>query len=243
MKLPPGSIVNPREPAPVGCRTSTIKRVTSVILGALRKAMPEQVPADPAGEEVILHFGGHRQDGRGFVTSQILIGGSGAAREADGVDVIETDATNCMNIPAEALELEAPIRVHRASLAPDSGGPGEHRGGLGAWLEYEILDGEMTVTYRGERHFCQAAGAGRGEAGGRASAEIVRGDGSVHAIPSKEVVRMRAGDRLIVRTAGGGGFGEPGKRPRDRVRADIENGKVTPAAAARAYGFPLRSVE
>ena len=243
LKLPPGSIVNPREPAPVGCRTSTIKRVTSVILGALRKAVPEQVPADPAGEEVILHFGGRRSDGGGFVTSQILIGGSGAAREADGVDVIETDATNCMNIPAEALELEAPIRVHRASLAPDSGGPGEHRGGLGAWLEYEILDGEMTVTYRGERHFCQAAGAGQGEAGGRASAEIVRGDGSVHAIPSKEVVRMQAGDRLIIRTAGGGGFGDAQKRPQDRVRADIENGKVTAEAAARAYGFRVKSIE
>jgi len=237
LKLPPGSIVNPEEPAPVGCRTSTIKRVTSVVLGALRKAVPEQVPADPGGEEVILHFGGRRADGRGFVTSQILIGGSGAAKTCDGVDVIETDATNCMNIPAEALELEAPIRVHRASLAPDSGGPGERRGGLGAWLEYEILEGEMTITYRGERHFCQAAGAEAGLAGGNASAEIVRGDGSVHAIPSKEVAQMRAGDRLIIRTAGGGGFGDPLKRPREEVRADIENGKVTAQAAAQAYGF------
>ena len=237
LKLPPGSIVNPEEPAPVGCRTSTIKRVTSVVLGALRGAVPERVPADPGGEEVILHFGGQRADGRGFVTSQILIGGSGAARTADGVDVIETDATNCMNIPAEALELEAPIRVHRASLAPDSGGPGKRRGGLGAWLEYEILDGEMTITYRGERHFCQAAGAEEGHAGGNASAEIVRSNGSVHAIPSKEVARMRAGDRLIIRTAGGGGFGDPRKRPRGEVRGDIENGKVTAQAAARAYGF------
>ena len=237
LKLPPGSIVNPEEPAPVGCRTSTIKRVTSVVLGALREAVPEQVPADPGGEEVILHFGGQRADGRGFVTSQILIGGSGAARTADGVDVIETDATNCMNIPAEALELEAPIRVHRASLAPDSGGPGERRGGLGAWLEYEILDGEMTITYRGERHFCQAAGAEEGQAGGNASAEIVRSNGSVHVIPSKEVARMRTGDRLVIRTAGGGGFGDPRKRPREEVRGDIENGKVTSQAAARAYGF------
>lgn len=237
LRLPPGSIVNPNEPAPVGCRTSTIKRVTSVVLGALRKAVPEQVPADPGGEEVILHFGGRRADGRGFVTSQILIGGSGAAKSRDGVDVIETDATNCMNIPAEALELEAPIRVHRASLAPDSGGAGERRGGLGAWLEYEILDGDMTITYRGERHFCRAAGSEAGEAGGAASAEIVRGDGSVHSIPSKEVARMLAGDRLIIRTAGGGGFGDPKKRPRDEVRADIENGKVTAKAAAEAYGF------
>src|SRR5690606_6556562 len=76
--------------------------------------------------------------------SQILIGGSGASSGGDGVDVIETDATSCMNIPAEALELEAPIRVHRASLAPDSGGAGGRRGGRGAWLGDEIRDGGMT---------------------------------------------------------------------------------------------------
>ncbi len=237
LKLPPGSIVNPNEPAPVGCRTSTIKRITSVVLGALRQAVPELVPADPGGEEVILHFGGRRGDGSGFVTSQILIGGSGASAKGDGVDVIETDATNCMNIPAEALELEAPIRVHRASLAPGSGGPGRYRGGLGAWLEYEILEGEMTITYRGERHFCQAAGAEAGGPGGFASAEIVHTDGSVHSIPSKEVARMVAGERLIIRTAGGGGFGDPKARPPAQVRADIENGKVTAASAASDYGF------
>ena len=236
LKLPPGSIVNPNEPAPVGCRTSTIKRITSVVLGALREAVPDRVPADPGGEEVILHFGGRRADGRGFVTSQILIGGSGASAGKDGVDVIETDATNCMNIPAEALELEAPIRVHRASLAPDSGGPGERRGGLGAWLEYEMLEGEITITYRGERHFCQAAGAAGGQAGGFASAEIRRKDGSVHSIPSKEVARMTAGERLIIKTAGGGGYGTPGARPKTEVQADIENGKVTAAAAESIYG-------
>jgi N-methylhydantoinase B len=236
LKLPEASIVNPREPAPVGCRTSTIKRITTTILGALREAAPDRVPADPGGEEVILHFGGRRADGRLFVTSQILIGGSGASREGDGVDVIETDATNCMNIPAEALEMDAPIRVHRASLAPDSGGAGEYRGGLGAALEYEILDGEVTITYRGERHFCRAAGANGGEAGGFASARIRRASGEVHEIPSKEVAVMRAGDRLLITTAGGGGYGDRRQRSPDAVADDIENGKITKEAAASLYG-------
>ena len=65
---------------------------------------------------------------------------------SDGVDVIETDASNCLNVPAEALMMEAPIRVHRVALHRDSGGPGTHRGGLGGVLEYELLDGEATVT-------------------------------------------------------------------------------------------------
>ena len=81
------------------------------------------------------------------------------------MDVIETDATNCLNVPAEALMLEAPIRVHRVALARDSGGPKTHRGGFGGMFEYELLDGEATVTYRGERHLCEADGWRDGMAG------------------------------------------------------------------------------
>ena len=172
--LPEGSLVNPREPAPTGCRTSTIKRITTAILGALRQAAPDRVPADSGSEIVIMHFGGQRSDGRRYVTSQLLVAGSGASPHLDGVDVIETDASNCLNVPAEALMLEAPIRVHRAALNRDSGGPGTHRGGLGGVFEYELLDGEATVTYRGERHRCEAAGVDEGMAGGRASAVIRR---------------------------------------------------------------------
>ena len=76
--LPEGSVVNPREPAPTGCRTATIKRVTTAILGALRQAAPDRVPADPGSEIVIMHFGGARSDGRRYVTSQLLVAGSGA---------------------------------------------------------------------------------------------------------------------------------------------------------------------
>jgi len=101
--LPEGSLVNPREPAPTGCRTSTIKRITTCILGALRQAAPDRVPADSGSEIVIMHFGGQRSDGRRYVTSQLLVAGSGASNQMDGVDVIETDASNCLNVPAEAL--------------------------------------------------------------------------------------------------------------------------------------------
>lgn len=230
LNLPVGSIVNPQEPAPVGCRAATIKRVTAALLGALRKAAPDRVPADTANEEVILHFGGKTSKGQRFVTSQILVGGNGASVNGDGTDVIEVDVTNCMNIPAEALELEAPIRVHRASFMPDSGGAGTWRGGLGAALEYEILDGEVTITYRGERHFCPAAGTAGGEPGKPAAAEILRGDGAVEIIPSKQVARLMTGDRLHIRTAGGGGYGDPTNRDATRIQADIEDGKISPPA-------------
>ncbi len=79
-------------------------------------------------------------------------GGSGAGPRRDGVDVIETNGSNCMNLPVEALELEAPVRVHRMALRADSGGPGQYRGGLGCVREFEFLTDEITLTHRGERH-------------------------------------------------------------------------------------------
>ncbi len=235
--LPEGSLVNPREPAPTGCRTSTIKRITSCLLGALRQAASDRVPADSASETVILHFGGRRSDGRRYVTSQLLVAGSGASPGLDGVDVIETDASNCLNVPAEALMMEAPIRVHRVALHRDSGGPGKARGGLGGVYEYELLDGEATVTYRGERHLCEAAGASEGLSGGRASAVIRRASGGEEVIKSKIVATMRKGDRLVIATAGGGGYGAAAERDPALVQADLRNGKVSLEAAREFYGW------
>jgi N-methylhydantoinase B len=232
LTLPEGSLVNPRDPAPTGCRTSTIKRITGCILGALREAAPDRVPADSASEILIMHFGGTRSDGSRYVTSQLLVAGSGAGPESDGVDVIETDASNCMNVPAEALMMEAPIRVHRAALNTDSGGVGRHRGGLGGIYEYEILDGEATVTYRAERHFCQAAGYAGGGPGGFASATIRRASGAEEKIPSKIVTRLAKGDRLVIRTAGGGGRGDPRLRDPATVELDLANGKISGSGAA-----------
>jgi N-methylhydantoinase B/oxoprolinase/acetone carboxylase alpha subunit len=153
------------------------------------------------------------------------------------VDVIETDASNCLNVPSEALMLEAPIRVHRVALARDSGGPGTHRGGLGGVFEYELLDGEATVTYRGERHLCEADGVDDGIAGGRATAVIRRMDGSEEIIKSKLVSTLRKGDRIVIATAGGGGYGSPLGRDPSLLQADLQNGKVSLEAAREHYGY------
>ncbi len=234
--VPKGSILNPIEPAPVNARTATIKRATICVLGALREVLPDMVGADSAGEMVAVMFGGVDQAGRRYVVGELIAGGSGAGPASDGVDVVETDATNCMNLPVEAIERDAPIRVHATRLAPNSGGAGRFRGGLGIHREYELLYGECTFTYRGERHYCASVGAFGGGPGGRASAVILRQDGRREEIQSKIVTRLEAGDRVILETAGGGGFGPPGERDPDRIAADIANHKITQDEATRAYG-------
>jgi N-methylhydantoinase B len=239
LRLPPGSLVNPEEPAPVNARTSTIKRIAGCIVGALAPVMPGKAPAASSGELLVLAFGGKRNDGRSYVVGELIAGGSGASAGGDGVDAIETDATNCMNLPVEAMELEAPIRIHRVALRRDSGGAGEWRGGLGVVREYEMLDGEVSFSHRGERHFSAAPGLAGGERGASAHSAIRRADGCEEIIPSKITTTLAKGDRLIVETAGGGGYGDPRQRPVERIEADIRDGKIGPEAARAVYGHAI----
>ncbi|HYF07408.1 MAG TPA: hydantoinase B/oxoprolinase family protein [Acetobacteraceae bacterium] len=226
LHLPEGTLVNPREPAPVNARTSTIKRITGTIIRALAEVMPDRIPAPSAGQMVIVAFGGRTPDGKPFVTGDLIAGGSGASRGADGVDVIETDATNCMNLPAEAAEMETPIRLNRVALRPGSGGEGEYRGGLGTIREYEALVDDVSFTHRSERHFSAAQGLFGGGEGARSVSVIHRRDGTQEVIPSKIVTRLQKGDRVVIETAGGGGYGDPARRPSAKREADIADGKV-----------------
>ena len=145
LTLPEGTLVNPRPPAPVNARTATIKRITGCMLGALAQAQPERAPAPHAGELVVMAFGGHRRDGTGFVTGDLLAGGSGAAPGHDGVDAIETDATNCMNVPAEAMELEPDLVIDRDAV------PVVYLMPMEGWLETAALAHRL-VTAAGRRY-------------------------------------------------------------------------------------------
>src|SRR5262249_12024763 len=130
--LPEGTIVNPRPPAPVSCRTATIKRIADAILGALVGALRDRMPAANSGPLLVMAFGGRDpRTGRPFVASELAAGGMGARPKRDGIDAVETDVSNCMNIPVESVEMSFPLRIARAGLWTDSGGPGRFRGGLG----------------------------------------------------------------------------------------------------------------
>lgn len=233
LTLPEASIVNPREPAPVNARTATIKRITNTMLKALAGVAPDRIPAPNAGSLLVMAWGGQNRAGKSFVTGELLSGGAGAGPGFDGVDAIETDATNCMNLPVEAMELDAPIRVRRWQLVPDSGGAGTYRGGLGQLKEYEILDdiaGTISYSHRGERHFMAADGLAGGAPGAMAHSVITRADGRQETIPSKTVTRLGPGDRVVIATPGGGGFGDPAKRDTAATVRDIADGKVTSKA-------------
>jgi N-methylhydantoinase B len=242
LRLPKGSLLNPDHPAPVGCRTATIKRVASAMLGALRNAVPDQIPANDAGVLVTIIFAGSNARLGGFVVTQNIVGGSGASAGEDGVDIIETDVTNTGSIPIEVIESSAPIRINYQRLARDSGGAGKRRGGLGCEEEVEAL-GEMLVTFRGERHFRAAAGTAGGADGQLGHAQIVRSSGGEETINSKRVTTLQRGDRLVMASPGGGGHGDPRARDQRAVHLDVMDGKVSAQAAAGTYGASETVIE
>jgi N-methylhydantoinase B/oxoprolinase/acetone carboxylase alpha subunit len=150
---------------------------------------------------------------------------------ADGIDVLDSDATNGMNMPIEALEQDFPLRVLRYELRGDSGGAGEYRGGLGVAREYLALGDGILLTHRGENHRSRVPGAAGGGDGASARSSIVRADGRVEVIPSKLMTVLGKGDRLVIETAGGGGFGDPQDRAAAALAADLADGKVSVAVA------------
>ncbi len=226
LTLPEGSLVNPRRPAPVNARSVVIKLIANNLIAALAPAIPHRVTAFNANQHLIM-FGGRRPDRSSYVMGEIVPGGTGAYCSGDGSDVVESDATNGMNMPVEAIEMDFPLRVLQSELRPDSGGAGLHRGGLGYVREYEALADGITLTHRGEHHFSNPRGIVGGGEGRRAVSVVQRADGTVQTIPSKMMTILNQGDRLSIRTAGGGGYGLAAQRTAAAVEQDLRDGKVT----------------
>ncbi len=238
--LPTGSLVNPSPPAPVSGRTATVKRIADTLLGAFVRALPDKIPAANSGTLLVMAIGGTMPGtGRPFVAAELAAGGMGARPRRDGLDAVETDVTNCMNIPVEALEMNFPVRVPYCRARRDSGGAGRYRGGLGLEKAFQALSTELTVSHRGERFYTVPWGlfGGRPAAGGEAVVE--RADGARAPLPGKQMVTLRPGDTLHVRLAGGAGYGDPLEREEERVLEDVLDGKVSREAAAEAYGVVL----
>ncbi|MBN1934265.1 MAG: hydantoinase B/oxoprolinase family protein [Anaerolineae bacterium] len=203
---PPHSLLNPDFPAAVAIgNMETSQRIVDVVLGALAQALPGRIPAASQGTMNNLTFGG-LVDGRPFVFYETIGGGHGAGPLGDGLSGRHSHMTNTRNTPVEALEYALPVRVVEYALREGSGGAGQHRGGDGIRRAFEFLV-PATVTLNSERRVRGPYGVGGGAAGQPGVNKLVRQDGEV-VLGSKSTVLAAAGDRIVIETPGGGGWGE-----------------------------------
>jgi N-methylhydantoinase B len=205
---PPGSVVNALPPAPVaGGNVETSQRIVDVLLGALSKACPDRIPAASQGTMNNVTIGGwDNRYSNSFTYYETIGGGMGASPNADGPSALHSHMTNTLNTPVEALEYAYPLRVVRYAIRENSGGTGKFIGGDGIIREIESQV-EAQVTLLSERRRFSPYGLSGGNPGLPGENAVIKA-GKTQPIPGKGTVILNRGDRLVIKTPGGGGFGK-----------------------------------
>ncbi len=235
--IPDGTLLSVGAPKPVGGYTETILRLIDVIHAALAGVAPERTSANAYGTINALSLAGHRADGRRWVMFSFFGGGHGGHTGGDGLNHGNAPISTATIPPVEILEAAYPVLFTQWALRPDSGGPGAHRGGLGAVYEIELLEEEAEVFLFGERGRFPPQGILGGRAGAANRFLYPDGDGLAEPPMVSKLVglRLARGQRLRLETPGGGGCGDPGRRDPRALGRDLALGYVTPEAAARDY--------
>jgi N-methylhydantoinase B len=237
VKTRPGSIVAPREPAPLGMRAHCLTRVNSSLFGAFAKATGGNVPA-ASSVYVLYYLRSVGADGALDLCIEGLAVGFGARPHADGIDAVYYVAQK--NYPVEFAEMEFGVRIEGYALHTDSGGPGRYRGGCGITRDVRVIGEEATIGLRMDNIRWPAWGV-KGGMSGR-SGRIVVNPGTAderELAPMSEGHRLKKGDLVRIITPGGGGWGSPLDRPAEQVRDDVLDGFVSPESAERDYGVVL----
>ena len=231
VSAPAGSILNAEPPFPTGGRHAMGHFVTPLVYGALADAAPDEVQAD-SGMMNLITFQGRRKDGRAFSSLYFASGGYGALKHLDGWSTLP-HPSNMAVVPVEIWETLTNTTIVEKRLLPDSGGPGQWRGGLGQDVVLRNDTDEVVVMLgMGNRTMFPAKGIAGGGTGTLREHQL-----SGEAVHAKGRVEIAPGESVRIIEAGGGGFGDPGKRDRQAIADDIANGLVTPAAARRDYGW------
>ncbi|MHA1609165.1 MAG: hydantoinase B/oxoprolinase family protein [Candidatus Njordarchaeales archaeon] len=236
---PEGTVVNAKPPAAVaGGNVETSQRIVDALLKAFAKIVPERIPAASQGTMNNIAIGGiDPRTGKPFTFYETIGGGFGGRRGLDGVDGVHSHMTNTMNTPIEEIERRYPIMILKYSLRPNSGGLGQWRGGLGIERIYKIL-APATLSLLGDRHKFPPWGLNNGEPGAPGEYILIR-KGRKIKLRSKQIINVDAGDIIIIRTPGGGGYGDPSKRSKEMITDDIMDGKITIYPKSSSLPFNL----
>ncbi len=204
-----GSLLDPGPDRPiVGGNHETSQRVVDAIFRAFEHALPERISASGPGTVGGLLFAQRTPEGNWKAHYEVHGGGEGARHDRAGCDATRVHLVNTMNTPIEVIEANYAIRVERQRLRRGSGGAGKHRGGDGFVREYRILAKDMVLTTCVDRMVVPPYGIQGGADGEPFRVRLVRAaDGVETPLPGRCNMRLAEGDRIIMETCGGGGYG------------------------------------
>ncbi len=234
VSAPAGSILNCRPPAAVASRHVLGHFIPGVILQALAPALPQGGQLAGGADSIwISVWRGEAERGRSFTFTLFQCGGMGARAESDGLNTTGFPS-GVAGVPAEVIESLTPLVVECRELAPDTGGAGRWRGGLGQDVRITRRGiGAWGVSAMIDRTGYPAAGAAGGKAGALGRF-LVSTDATAR---PKQLAAIAPDGEVTLRLPGGGGHGDPARRDPAHIVADVVNGYVTPEAALEDYGL------
>ena len=199
---PKGSLLNPQPPAAVSSgNVETSQRIVDVLLLALKDLLSDEIPAQGQGTMNNIAIGWSDK-----TYYETIAGGMGATQKADGASGVQVHMTNTANTPVEALEGHYPLRVIRTELREGSGGTGMQAGGMGITRELLFLD-DAQVSIQSERRRIAPKGLAGGHDGKTGKNLLIRQDDSKVTLPGRCTLKVKKGERIIIHTPGGGGWG------------------------------------
>lgn len=237
--IPEPSMLAATFPKPVGGYTETILRMIDVVFAAFAQIAPQRVNGNAYGTINALSLAGHRKDGRRWVMFSFYGGGLGGNPDGDGLNHGNAPISTATIPPVEILEAAYPVLFTQWALRPDSGGPGRHRGGLGAIYEIELLEEDGQAFLFGERGKAPPKGVIGGEpaALNHFSYQTEEGWHDPPMVSKMVGIPLCRGRRIRLETPGGGGYGPVAERDPAAIARDVRLGYVSAEAAARDYGF------
>ena len=237
---PENTFLDARYPRPVsGCAAEVSQRIAEAVFAAIVQPLPNRVTAAPAGTSGNFALGGFDADqGRDFVMYQLSGGGYGGSAEGDGL------SNGCSTIgiskapPVEIMEQTFPVLYHHYRLREGSAGPGFARGGFGLDYKLELRNGEARASFVMDHGRFGPQGALGGGDGAVNKVVILRGEERYvpQHLSKEQDISMAPGDMVWVRTPGGGGYGDPFRRPPQAVFKDVRLGRVSIEQARKFYG-------
>lgn len=237
VSAPEGCILNAIKPAAVFSRSQMGLMLPDLVYNCLRQAIPDRIPAENTcglwGINVMGPWDSPAKIWNRYRVQVMTTGGMGALPFRDGMSATGFPS-GVRGGPIEIFEQMSTLVVWKKELRPDSGGAGRYRGGLGQWMEIENTIAEPFDFFAGyERIENPAKGADGGLNGARGELLLTSG----RRPGGKESFVVPSGERIIVRSSGGGGIGDPKLRDRSAVIADLESGYISREAAAELYGY------
>jgi N-methylhydantoinase B len=238
VSAPVGSIVNAVKPVAVVQRHQVGLMLPDLVFGCLRQAIPDRVPAEGAGVLWNINGSGPRHSppvmGDDFLVNIVTTGGMGALPSQDGLSATGFPS-GVRGGPIEIFESMSMLVFWRKQFREDSGGPGTTRGGLGQHIEIgHSLDEAFTCGTAYERVDHPA----RGYDGGLPGAPGYVGLTSGTVLPGKGRHLVPKGERIVIKSPGGGGLGDPRARPLDLIQRDLENELISEESMRTTYGRP-----